>query len=107
MNIIHYEKRVKNFSTDNEIPHDNATKIISNIKLSCGHFDYMLTPCDIEVLTNLTGTLQNDYASILNSRSEVDLIHFEIRCTDLVRKILEIVNKHSRFELRLVLDDDE
>lgn len=67
-------------------------------------FDFA-SPAEIKSLDLMAMQLGNDYHSIVNNGNGVDLIHFEIRCTDIIRKLVDMVNRLVRFEYRLEIDD--
>lgn len=83
-----------------------SRRLLNDIESMDGnYFAYKLAPIDVELLAHIASQLGNDYHSILNSGNEVDLIYFETRCTDIVRKLLDIVNCLVRFKFRLIIDE--
>lgn len=65
-------------------------------------FGYGLSTKD--VISLITIILGNDYNSFF-PRSEVDTIDFEIRCTDMVAAIVEVINPYLQsFKLSLTMD---
>ncbi len=104
MTKIQYDKKVKNFSNQVSI---REQKLMSTL-LNTSSFDFRLatsTP-DIKSLTYLWNQLRKDYLSVIKAGNDVELIHYEIRCTDIARKTVEIVNNFLRFDLVLLVDED-
>jgi hypothetical protein len=73
---------------------------------TCGdNYSFKLTQTDTESLTLLARQLAADYHSVVETGNEIDLINFEIRCTDIARRLLDIVNNFVRFNFRLTLEE--
>jgi transcription antitermination factor NusG len=84
----HSHKRVKKISA--------TTEIIRNIPyfqkfISSPNDPIELSPTDIQSLKTITLQLGNDYRTISKNGNSVDIINFEIRCTNIIRTFLAAV----------------
>ncbi len=68
-------------------------------------YGFYLTSSNLEILTLLRRSIDNEYCSLLMQGSEVDRIKFECHSTNLVLAILQIINPCLQsFKLGLTIE---